>query len=147
MAIRQNFWISAFLVGAIAASSSVATASTKVAECNKISAIVNKAATEAQSLGKSNNPDKIGTLEKASQSMTKYANQLDAVRINNQRLQSLKSRFVKMYRDTATSSMNLVTAARAQDQPGMSTSLAALQDATRQEKPLVAEFNKYCRGN
>ncbi len=119
----------------------------KVTQCNKISAIVNKAANEAQSMGKSNNPDKVGTLEQAGNSMEAYAKELEAVQVKDETLQGLQAQFVKMYRDTGKAAKSLVVAAKSKDAKGMGTSVKDLQTATSKETTLVNDFNKYCRGS
>ena len=144
--LHKTFWFAASLTIAIVLNGSFALGSNKVAECNRISTIVNQAATEAQS-SSSNTKDPVGELEKVSRHMTRYAAQLDKLQIQDSQLRNLKARFAKMYRETATASTAMVTAARARDEPKMSESLTALQRATSQEDSLVSEFNKYCGAN
>lgn len=117
----------------------------KVAQCNKISGVVNKAANEAIAAGKSSNPDKMGELEKAATSMNQYAKELEAVQVKDEKLKTLQSRFIKMYQDTGKSGLDLVAAAKKKDIKGVNTSLQSLQAATGQESSLVNEFNQYCR--
>jgi hypothetical protein len=117
----------------------------KVAQCNKISAIVNKAANEAIAAGKSNNPDKMGELEKAATSMNQYGKDLETVQVKDEKLKNLQSRFIKMYQDTGKSGLDLVAAAKRKDIKGVNSSLQSLQAATGQESTLVNEFNQYCR--
>jgi len=118
----------------------------KVTQCNKISAVVNRAANETQSIGKSNNPDKIAELSKAADTVDQYAKELEGVQVKDDNLRGLKTRFVKMYKDTSKSSRDLVAAAKVKNVPAVKTSLQSLQTATGQETTLVSEFNQYCRG-
>ncbi len=118
----------------------------KVTQCNKISAVVNRAATETQSIGKSNNPDKIAELSKAANTVDQYAKELEGVQVKDDKLKGLQARFVKMYKDTSKSSRDLVAAAKVKNVPAVKTSLQSLQTATSQETTLVGEFNQYCRG-
>ena len=128
-------------VGALA----VGCGESKVAQCNKISGVVNRAANEAIAAGKSSNPDKMGELEKAATSMSQYAKELEAVQVKDDKLKDLQSRFIKMYQDTSKSGLDLVAAAKKKDIRGVNTSLQSLQTATSKESSLVNEFNQYCR--
>lgn len=119
----------------------------KVSQCNKISTVVNKAANEAQNASKSNNPDKVGELEKAANNIDQYAKELEAVKVKDDTLQRMQTRFIKMYRDTSQAGHSLVEAARKKDNRGVTTSLKSLSEATQVEGTLVSEFNQYCRGN
>ncbi|MGA7936134.1 MAG: hypothetical protein WCA35_21450 [Kovacikia sp.] len=118
----------------------------KVAQCNKVSAVVNKAASETQAIGKSGNPDKMAELSKAADTVDQYAKELEAVQVQDDKLKGLQTSFIKMYRDTGKSSRELVSAAKAKNVPTVKTSLQSLQAATSQESTLVNEFNQYCRG-
>ncbi|MCL6434300.1 MAG: hypothetical protein K6T90_08785 [Leptolyngbyaceae cyanobacterium HOT.MB2.61] len=135
---------------AIATAISVLAAScgeSKVTQCNKISNVVNKAAKDAQAASKSNNPDKVGELERAANSLDQYAGELEAVKVKDETLQGLQTRFIKMYRETGKAGKELVEAARKKDNRAITSSLKTLNEATQQESSLVNEFNQYCRGS
>jgi uncharacterized membrane-anchored protein YhcB (DUF1043 family) len=136
------------LLSVIAATSvlTISCSESKVAQCNKVSAVVNKAASETQSIGKSNNPDKMAELSKAANTVDQYAKELEAVQVKDDKLKGLQANFIKMYRDTSKSSRDLVAAAKVKNVPAVKTSLQSLQTATSQESSLVNEFNQYCRG-
>ncbi|UBF24719.1 hypothetical protein K9N68_24060 [Kovacikia minuta CCNUW1] len=136
------------LLSAIATLSvfAVSCSESKVAQCNKVSAVVNKAANETQAIGKSNNPDKMAELSKAADTVDQYAKELEAVQVTDEKLKGLQASFVKMYRDTSKSSRELVAAAKAKNVPTVKTSLQSLQTATSKETTLVNDFNQYCRG-
>ncbi|MCS6812067.1 MAG: hypothetical protein NZ772_00600 [Cyanobacteria bacterium] len=116
----------------------------KVAQCNKLSEVVNKAATEAQQLGKSSS-NRLDDLNKAADSLDGYATELEAVKISDKKLQDFQARFVKMYRDTGKASRALVEAAKRRDRDAGQKALQELQQATGQESNLVRDINDYCR--
>lgn len=135
-----------FSVAIAASVLAVACGESKVSQCNRISAVVNKAAGEAQAASKSQNPDKVGELEKAATTIDQYAKELEAVQVKDETLQGLQSRFIKMYQATSQAGRNLVQAARNKNNAAVTSSLKSLTQATQQESSLVNEFNQYCRG-
>jgi hypothetical protein len=141
---RQSFFllsaitvVSPFLIGADDG---------RVAQCDRISTVVNKAAAETQAISRSNNPDKIAELLRAADTVDRHAKELEAVRVQDAKLKALQASFISMYRDTSRYSRSLVVAAKAQDVEAVKSSLQSLQEATGRESSLVNEFNRYCRG-
>jgi uncharacterized membrane-anchored protein YhcB (DUF1043 family) len=118
----------------------------KVSQCNRISAVANKAASEAQAASKSSNPDKVGELEKAVNTIDQYTKELEAVQVKDETLQGLQARFIKMYQATSKAGRDLVQAARNKNNAGVTSSRKSLDQATQQESSLVNEFNQYCQG-
>lgn len=117
----------------------------KVAQCNKLSEVVNKAATEAQQLGKSSS-NQLDDLSKAADSLDGFATELEAVKISDEKLKDFQAQFVKMYRDTGKASRALVEAAKKRDSNAGQKALQELQRATGQESDLVRDINNYCKG-
>jgi hypothetical protein len=72
---------------------------------------------------------------------------LEAVKVKDETLQGLQTRFIKMYRETGKAGKELVEAARKKDNRAITSSLKTLNEATQQESSLVNEFNQYCRGS
>ena len=116
----------------------------KVSQCNKLSEVVNKAATEAQEMGKGGG-DQLGELEKAATSLDGYASELEGIKITDETLKGFKDRFITMYRDTGTASRSLVAAAKEKNRGAGEKALKDLQAATGQETTLVTEVNAYCK--
>lgn len=117
----------------------------KVAQCNKLSEVVNKAATEAQQLGKSSS-NQLDDLSKAADSLDGFATELEAVKISDEKLKDFQAQFVKMYRDTGKASRALVEAAKKRDSNAGQKALQELRRATGQESDLVRDINNYCKG-
>jgi CHASE3 domain sensor protein len=116
----------------------------KVSQCRKITAVVNKATSAEQAASRNNNPDKVGELEKAAASFDQYAKELEAVKVKDETLQNLQGRIIKMYQATSKASRDLVEAARKQDPRAVDSSLQSLKEATNRESALANEFNQYC---
>jgi uncharacterized membrane-anchored protein YhcB (DUF1043 family) len=118
----------------------------KVAQCNNLSEVVNKAATEAQQVGKSGG-NQLDELSKAADSLDGFATELEAVKISDETLKGFQGQFVKMYRDTGKASRELVEAAKKKDRVAGEKALKELQSVTGQESTLVTNVNKYCKGS
>jgi hypothetical protein len=108
--------------------------------------VVNQAARDAIDTGRSSSLDKVGALQKASESDTQYAKQLETVQIKDETLKRFQSRFIKMYQDRSNAGRGVVEAAQKKDIAAVSSASQVLQNATVQEAPLVEEFNHYCKG-
>jgi hypothetical protein len=118
----------------------------KVAQCNKLIAVANKAATESKQMSQSSNPDKIGQLSQMADKLDQYAKEIQAVEIKDDQLKGFQGRFAKMYQETGAASRALIAAVNKKDPKGIGTSSKALQTASGQEGPLVSEVNSYCSG-
>lgn len=118
----------------------------KVAQCNKLIAVANKAANESKAMSQSSNPDKIGQLSQMAGKLDEYAKEIQAVEIKDEQLKGFQGRFAKMYQETSSASQALIAAVNKKDRKGIETSTKALQAASGQEGPLVGEVNTYCSG-
>lgn len=139
--IRQSAWV------AIAASLSVLVTGceTKVAQCNKLTQVANAASAEFQTMGKSNNPDKLAQLATAADRLDQYIQNMSAVELKDEKLVGFKGRFIQMYGEIRDASRALVTAAKAKDQKGAQSAFTKMTSGVKQESPLVNEVNQYCQ--
>lgn len=139
---RMAFFLITLSVSVLA----VACGESKVSQCNRIIAVVNKASGEAQAAGKSDNPDRVGNLENVANSIDQYAQELEAVQVKDETLQGLQSRLIQMYQETSKAIRSLVEGARKKDNQAVTASIKSLKQANQKESSLVDEFNQYCRG-
>ncbi len=129
--------LSSIAIGLLAASCGPS----KVAQCNNLSEVVNKAATEAQQIGKGGG-NQLDDLSKAADSLDGYAQELEAIKISDEKLKEFQGQFVKMYRDTGKASRELVDAAKKKNRAAGEKALKDLQTATGQEATLVTNINQ-----
>jgi hypothetical protein len=139
-------WVSLLLVVLAIPLWAIAHTESRAVQCNRISTVVNQAARDAIDTGKSSSLDKVGVLQKASESDSQYAKQLEAVQVKDESLKRFQSRFIKMYQDRSKAGRDVVEAAKRKDIAAVSSASQVLQNATVQETPLVEEFNQYCKG-
>lgn len=139
---RMAFFLITLSVSVLA----VACGESKVSQCNRIIAVVNKASGEAQAADKSDNPDRVGNLENRANSIDQYAQELEAVQVKDETLQGLQSRLIQIYQETSKALRRVVEEARKKDNPAVTASVKSLEQATQKQNSLVDELNQYCRG-
>ena len=134
-------------IAAIASVTSVLLVSceNKVAQCNKIVAVANKATTEVQQTSQGKD-EKIDQLGKMVTSLDNYAKEMGAIELKDEQLKGYQGRFVAMYQQMSTSSKSLIDAAKQKKAPQAQSALAELQKSVALEQPLVNEVNQYCQG-
>lgn len=118
----------------------------KVAQCNKLSAIVNQAAREAQATDQNPRGDRLAELKKNANSLDRYAEELAAVSLQDATLKGFQSRFIKMYQQTSKASLDLVNAFESKNIAAGSQAIKQWQQSSTQENALVDEVNQYCSG-
>jgi hypothetical protein len=119
----------------------------KVAQCNKVITVANKAATLGQQFGKDPKSSK------GSKGLTELATKIDAigtemkaVAVNDEQLKSFQGRFLTLYQDI---SKGLNDAAAAIDKKNIRDAnrfLVSLQKSSVEEGTIVKEINTYCSG-
>jgi hypothetical protein len=119
----------------------------KVSQCNKLVGIANKATTEIQTTNQSQNPDKIGQLDKIAGGLEQYAKEMQGVELKDEKLQEFRSRFVQLYQQTSKGSRDVATALRNKNAGGANQALKQIQTGISQEQTLIGEVNQYCRGS
>ncbi len=117
---------------------------TKTAQCNSLIAIVNKVGNETMAMSKSTNPNKMAELTKMAGNFEQYAQEMAAVKLEDQALQGFQARFVGMYQETSKASKDLLGAIAKRDARLVGSSIKALRAASGKESSLVTEMNQYC---
>lgn len=117
----------------------------KVAQCNKIIGVANKATMEVQKTSQ-NQSAKIDQLGVMATSLDTYAKEMSAIEVKDEKLKGFQGRFVKMYQQMSTSSKTLIDAAKQKKAAAAQGALAELQKSVGLEQPLVNEVNQYCQG-
>lgn len=117
----------------------------KVAQCNKIIGVANKATTEVQKTSQ-NQSAKIDQLGVMAASLDTYAKEMSAIEVKDEKLKGFQGRFVQMYQQMSTSSKTLIDAAKQKKASAAQGALAELKKSVGLEQPLVNEVNQYCQG-
>jgi hypothetical protein len=122
----------------------LASCENKVAQCNKIIGVANKATTEVQktSQDKSAKIDQLGIM---AGSLDTYAKEMGAIEVKDEKLKGFQGRFVQMYQQMSASSKSLIDAAKQKKAAAAQTALAELKKSVVLEQPLVNEVNQYCQ--
>jgi hypothetical protein len=118
---------------------------TKVAQCNRIIEIANEAVRDTKNMTSGEQASSVEAVLRVANAMDSAAAQLDNTSITDPRLQTFKSRFIRMYRQTSRAARNFATAFNNNNRPAAESALQALQAATSPEKQLVADINNYCQ--
>ena len=122
----------------------VSCSESKVSQCNKIIKVANQAVTEAKSITNGGQASDSQAMLKAADAMEKASKDMEAIKVNDQKLQDYQTRFVTMYRDTSKATRDFVAAFKKKDRSAAEAALTNLQKATTPEKQLVEGINVYC---
>lgn len=95
---------------------------------------------------KDNPPKNFNDLSRIANDLDKYATELEAIKLNDQKLREFQGRFVAMYQQTSAASRKLVAASNKPDPKTGLAALTELQTAVKQEEPLLKDVNEYCQG-
>lgn len=123
----------------------VSCSESKVSQCNKIIKVANKAADEAKAItngGKESDPK---AMLKAADALEKASQDMESIKVSDEKLKDYQGRFFIMYRDTSKSTRDFITAFQKKDRSAAEAAVVKLQKATALETPLVQEINKYCQ--
>ncbi len=127
-----------------------ACAESKVSQCNKMIAVVNKGVTELRGMapkGKNTDPQaQLTALSEMATKMEGYATELQGLKLSDEKLKTFQTNFITLYRDTSKASRDMVSAVKSNDTKAINTSLQSLQKATAPESKLVNDTNQYCQG-
>ena len=126
-------------------------AESKVAQCNKIRAVVDKSVTEINLLQKIDpKADQKTRLAAASQLATKlddYAGELQVIELKDEKLKDFQRNSIKIYRDFGKALRDVVSAAEKNDDNAIKTAVKNLQNfQTQPYTQLEDDVNKYCQG-
>lgn len=124
----------------------VSCAESKVSQCNKIIKVANEAVSQAKTVTRGGQASDPKAMLKAAEAMEKASKEMEAIKVNDAKLQGYQTGFIKMYRDTSKATRDFVKAFEKKDRSSAETALTNLQQSTKPEKQLVADINTYCSG-
>lgn len=118
----------------------------KVTQCNKIIEVANRATNESSTLtqgGQKNTPEVLLATAKA---MDQAVQEMQAIKINDKKLQELQAGFVKMYQDTSQILRDYVFTSNKQDYKAAEKAIQSLsQKSIQPSENLVQGINSYCQ--
>ncbi|MFW6358878.1 MAG: hypothetical protein ACOC0N_06655 [Chroococcales cyanobacterium] len=113
-------------------------------QCREIITIANETVNQARTVtqgGQTNDPQAI---LQAADMMEQAAQDLEAIAVEDEQLQSYKEGFIAMYQDTSTATRNFVEAYEQKNREAAEEALTNLQEAMKPEQELVTGINNYC---
>lgn len=125
----------------------VSCSESKISQCNKIIQVANQAVSEAKSVTNGGQTSDPKAMLQAADAMEKASEEMEAIEIQDQKLQDYQVGFMNMYRDTSQATRDFVAAFEKKDRSGAEAALTNLQQATVPEKQLVDDLNNYCSSN
>ncbi|MDZ8188817.1 MAG: hypothetical protein RMX96_28690 [Nostoc sp. ChiSLP02] len=119
----------------------------KVAQCNKIINVANKASTLGQEFGKNPNPAKGSkALTELAGKIEPFSQEMKALEIKDEKLQGFQTRFLALYQDITKELNSAAASIDKKNLPAAKKSLASLQKSGQEENAIVKEINTYCSG-
>jgi predicted Fe-Mo cluster-binding NifX family protein len=118
----------------------------KVAQCNELIDVANRAVEDVQAIASTAQPDDVNSMIQIAETAERAQTEMEALELSDEQLQGFQQRFITMYSQTSSSTRELVNAFNAQDNAAAETAYQDLQTATGQETSLVNEVNAYCSG-
>lgn len=116
----------------------------KDSQCNKIIQVANQAVKDARTITNGGQRSDADTMIKAADAMEKAAKDMEAIKVQDEKLKNYQTGFISMYRTTSKATREFVAAFQKKDRSGAEASLKNLQQATSPEKDLVNQINAYC---
>ncbi|MGB0560822.1 MAG: hypothetical protein ACPGVO_03345 [Spirulinaceae cyanobacterium] len=106
----------------------------------------NSAAEAAQNLTSEGDPSDPDVMLKAAETMEQASSDMQALELEDERLQEFQAGFVEMYDKTSSASRDLVDASKDGDSSAIEASIEELQEVSQTEQELVGGVNSYCQG-
>lgn len=119
----------------------------KVAQCNNVIQTANRFVTQATQLTNGGQTDEPQAILQAADAMDRAAEEMQALKLTDPKIEEYRGGFVKMYREISKATRAYVQAYENKDRPGAEAALSGLQRATQPEQELVQGINDYCMGN
>lgn len=117
----------------------------KVSQCNKLAASINKANTDIENIRKDTKTDKMAQMGKIASSLDQYAGEIQGIEIKDEKLKGYQTQLVKLYQDMGKGSRDTLTAVQKKDMAAANKAVQVLQTGAVQEKTLIQDVNNYCR--
>jgi hypothetical protein len=123
---------------------------TKVAECNKMVKVVNKAAKlgeEFFAASKTNDQTKsVQLMATTSDKIIQSANEMKTLEIKDEKLKGFQSRFINVYEGVGTGVRDAGISIKKKDQAQLKTAMDKIFSSSKPEKELINEARIYCTG-
>lgn len=137
---RSSRWAIAALVALLA----VGCSDNRAAQCNRLTEVTNKTVGQVQTIVSSGSQPDAGALLKVAESFDQGQEEMAAIPLSDEQLQTFQQRFVELYKDVSLSARSLAEALDQQDFSTAQKARSEFQAATEREMPLVQDVNTYC---
>lgn len=138
--VRQSRWAIAVFCTVLA----VGCSDNRAAQCNRLTEVTNKTVGEVQTIVSASNQPNAEALGNVANSFDRGRQEMAAIPLSDEELQSFQQRFVELYQDVSTSARTLAEALNSQDFAAAQKARSEFQAATQREAPLVQDVNEYC---
>ena len=121
----------------------------KITQCQKIMEVFNNAASEskmieAKAITNQGQTVDLKSVLKMADASEKAADQMNALRIKEEKLKDYQVGFVKMFRDSSQAMRDFEAASQKKDLQGAEVARTNLEQAQNQGNELVNNFQRYC---
>jgi hypothetical protein len=134
------------VVIAIAASFlTVSCTSVKVSQCASTIKVVNQTVIDTKTITNSGTKGDLQTIEKLVEIFDKAAKDLEAVKVDDEKLKVYKEQFLSMYKGATEINKQLVTSMKEKKLTKVNEGLRKSNSIFSPERDLVAGINQYCK--
>jgi hypothetical protein len=131
---------------AIAVSLSVASCSgTKVSQCANMIKVVNQTVIDTKNITESGTNGSLATFEKSIGVFAKAAQDLEAVKIGDEKLKTYQTQFLTMYRGATEINKQIVEGIKAKKSTKVHEELRKYQNISSPERDLATGLTQYCQ--
>jgi hypothetical protein len=120
----------------------------RVAECNRLVAVVNLGVTSLdQGMKATNDPTGVAELRSMADSMDKAASDASKVELSIPELKDFSKRYQEMAKEVARTGREMAAAVDAKDTAKIASSQVEMEKAVKSEDSIVEGLNKFCGGS
>jgi hypothetical protein len=131
---------------AIAVSLSLASCSgTKVSQCANMIKVVNQTVIDTKNITESGTNGSLATFEKSIGVFAKAAQDLEAVKIGDEKLKTYQTQFLTMYRGATEINKQIVEGIKAKKSTKVHEELRKYQNISSPERDLATGLTQYCQ--
>jgi hypothetical protein len=123
----------------------VSCTSAKVSQCANTIKVVNQTVIDTKTITNSGTKGDLQTIEKLVEIFDKAAKDLEAVKVDDEKLKVYKEQFLSMYKGATEINKQLVTSMKEKKLTKVNEGLRKSNNIFSPERDLVAGINQYCK--
>lgn len=138
---RRSLWVSGLAIAALVAGCS----ESKLAQCNRLSQVVNGTVSEVQAVVRANSQPNDKAFSAVADRFEQGKSAVSEVTLSDAQLNDYKSRLLTMYDQIITAARKVSTELQQENFDAARSAHQEFLTAASQESPLVDEVNTYCQ--